>query len=140
MGSASLWNMPSFDPRTIRDALRERDVALKPPITADALDRLTRWAGAELHHDVLSVLREFDGFSDWDFDTASFVSIWPVDKALADDWTKRPMLAFSDWSLNAFVFGFDPVIAGPVISIEDGRQVAPSYRDFWPLLLGDRLF
>lgn len=130
--------MPSFDPRMIRHALRERDVALKPPITADALDRLTRWAGAELHHDVLSVLREFDGFSD--FDAASFVSIWPMDRALSDDWTKRPMLAFSDWSLDAFVFGFDPVTAGPVISIEDGRPVAPSYRDFWSLLLADRLF
>jgi hypothetical protein len=120
--------MSTLNPRTIRDALCERDVALKPPITADALDRLTRWAGAEPHHDVLSVLREFDGFSDGDFDAASFVSIWLVDKALADYWTKRPMLAFSDWSLNAFIFGFDPVTAGPVISIEDGRQVAPRVR------------
>lgn len=131
--------MDSFDPRTIRDALHERDVALEPPIAADALDRLTRWAGAEIHHDVLRVLREFDGFSNWDFDAASFVSIWSVDKALANDWTKRRMLAFSDYSLNTLIFGFDPVIAGPVMSIEDGRQVAPSYRDFWSLLLGDRL-
>lgn len=49
------------------------------------------------------------------------------------------MLAFSDWSLNAIIFGFDPVSGGPIISIEDGRHVAPGYRDFWSLLLTDRL-
>jgi hypothetical protein len=131
--------MPSFDPRTIRDALRERGVALNPPVSADVLDRLTRWAGAAPHQDVIELLREFDGFSNGDFDAASFVSIWPVDDAIANDWTKRPTLAFCDWSLNAIIFGFDPVIGGPTISIEDGRQVAPSYCDFWSLLLADRL-
>jgi hypothetical protein len=131
--------MTSFDPRAIRDALRERSVALNPPITIEALDRLTRWAGDALHVDVIALLREFDGFSDGDFEAQSFVSIWPVDKAIEDDWTKHPMLAFSDWSLNAILFGFDPVTGGSVISIEDARQVAPTYRDFWSLLLTDRL-
>ena len=131
--------MSSFDPTTIRDALRERGVVLNPPATVDALDRLSRWAGDALQPEVIALLREFDGFSDGDFEAESFVSVWPINKALADDWTKRPTLAFSDWSLNAIVFGFDPVSGGPVVSIEDGRQVAPTYRDFWPLLLADRL-
>ena len=131
--------MSSFEPKAIRDALRERNVALNGPITADALDRLTRWAGAALHTDVVAFLQEFDGFSDGDFEVKSFVSVWPVDKAIADDWTQHPRLAFSDWSLNAILFGFDPVIGGPIISIEDARQVAPTYRDFWSLLLTDRL-
>lgn len=131
--------MQSFDPRTIRDALRGFDVALNPPVTADALARLARWAGGGLHADVMHLLREFDGFSDYDFEARSFVSVWPVDKAIADDWTKRPILAFSDFSLNAIIYGFDPVVGGPVISIEDERQVAPTYADFWSLLLSDRL-
>lgn len=131
--------MPSFDPRTIRDALLERGVALNPPVTADALDRLTRWAGDAPHQDVVELLREFDGFSHGDFEEASFVSIWPVDKAIGHDCTKRPTLAFSDWSLNSIIFGIDPVTGGPTMSIGDGRQVAPSYRDFWSLLLADRL-
>jgi len=84
-------------------------------------------------------LREFDGFCDGDLEAQSFVSVWPIDKAIGDDWTKHPTLAFSDWSLNAILFGFDPVTGGPVVSIEDGRQVAPTYRDFWLLLLTDRL-
>jgi len=88
---------------------------------------------------VVEVLREFDGFSDGDFEAASFVSVWPVDEAIAHDCTTRPMLAFSDWSLNAMIFGFDPVTGGPTISIEDGRQVAPSYRALWSQLLADRL-
>lgn len=87
----------------------------------------------------MHLLREFDGFSDYDFEARSFVSVWPVDKAIADDWTKRPILAFSDFSLNAIIYGFDPVVGGPVISIEDERQVAPTYADFWSLLLSDRL-
>ena len=131
--------MPSFDPRTIRDALRERGVALNPPVTADALERLTRWAGDAPHQDVVELLRVFDGFSDDDFDADSFVSVWPVDKAIVDDWTRRPTLAFSDWSLNAIIFGFDPLVGGPAISIEDGRQVAASYREFWSFLLADQL-
>ena len=131
--------MPSFDPRQIRDTLRERGVALNPPVTVDALDRLTRWAGRAPHPDVVNLLREFDGFANGDFDGAAFVSVWPVDKAIANDWTKRPTLAFSDWSLNALIFGFDVVVGGPVLSIEDARQVAPTYRGFWTLLLADRL-
>ncbi|WP_423606930.1 hypothetical protein [Sphingomonas sp. MS122] len=114
-------------------------MALNPPITIDALDRLTRWAGDALNADVVALLREFDGFSDGDFEEQSFVSVWPVDKAIRDDWTKHPTLAFSDWSLNAILFGFSPVTGGPVISIEDARQVAPTYREFWSLLLTDRL-
>ena len=131
--------MIGFDPGAIRDALRERNVALNPPITSDALDRLTRWAGDALHADVIALLREFDGFSDGDFEAESFVSVWPVDKAIGDDWTKHPTLAFSDYSLNSILFGFDPVTGGAVVSIEDARQVAPTYRDFWSLLLADRL-
>jgi hypothetical protein len=131
--------MLSFEPKLIRKALHERGVTLNPPATVDALNRLSRWAGAEPHADVIALLQEFDGFADYDFDEASFVSVWPIDKAIADDWTKRPMLAFSDWSLNAIIFGFDPVSGGPVISIEDRRQVAPTFRNFWPLLLSDRL-
>lgn len=131
--------MSSFDPKTIRDKLRERGVALNPPATVDAFYRLSRWAGNSLQPDVIALLREFDGFSNGDFEAESFVSVWPIDKALGDDWTKRPTLAFSDWSLNAIIFGFDPVNGGPVVSIEDGRKVAPTYSDFWPLLLADRL-
>lgn len=131
--------MLGFDPRLIRDTLRERDVALNQPITVDALDRLTRWAGGSPHPDVITLLREFDGFANGDFEEASFVSVWSVDTAIADDWTKRPMLAFSDLSLNAIIFGFDPLVGGPVVSIEDARQVAPTYRHFWHLLLSDRL-
>ncbi len=131
--------MVSFDPRPIRDTLRARGVALNQPVTVDALDKLTRWAGGALHPDVVTLLREFDGFANWDFESASFISVWPVDKAIADDWTKRPMLAFSDWSLNAIIFGFDPLVGGPIISIEDARQVAPTYREFWTQLLSGRL-
>lgn len=131
--------MASFDPRAIRDALRERNVTLNPPITVDAFDRLSRWAGAALHVDVIALLREFDGFCDGDLEVQSFVSVWSIDKAIEDDWTKHPTLAFSDWSLNGILFGFNPVTGGPVVSIEDGRQVAPTYRDFWSLLLTDRL-
>lgn len=131
--------MVSFDPRAIRDALRERNVTLNPPITADAFDRLSRWGGAAIHDDVIALLREFDGFRDSDFEAQSFVSVWPIDKGIEDEWTKHPTLAFSDWSLNAILFGFDPVTGGPVVNIEDGRQVAPTYRDFWSLLLTDRL-
>jgi hypothetical protein len=114
-------------------------MALNPPVTTDALDRLTRWAGNALHADLVDMLQQFDGFSDGSFEAQSFVSVWPIEKAMKDDWTKRPTLAFSDGSLNAIIFGFDPVAGGPVISIEDARQVAPTYRDFWPLLLADRL-
>lgn len=132
--------MSTFDPKMIRDALRDRGVVLNPPATVDALDRLKRWAGDALQPDVIALFREFDGFLDGDFEAESFVSVWPIDKALAHYWTRRPMLAFSDGSLNAVIFGFDPVNGTSVISLEDGRQVAPTYRDFWPLLLADRLF
>jgi hypothetical protein len=131
--------MPNFDPRIIRDALIGRGVALNPPVTVDTLGRLTHWTGQALHADVVELLREFDGFSNGDFEAQSFVSVWPVDKAIADYWTKHPTLAFSDWSINAIIFSCDPVRGGPVISIEDARQVAPTYRDFWSLLLMDKL-
>ena len=90
---------------------------------------------------MLAVLKEFDGFADDDFDADSFVSVWSVEKALSDDWTKRPRLAFADWSLNAMIFGLVLDLAtGPrVLSIEDGKLIAPSYADFWSLLLADRL-
>ena len=88
---------------------------------------------------MIELLGEFDGFANYDFQETSFVSVWPIDKAIADDWSRHPVLAFSDWSLNAILFGFDPVVGGPVISIEDSRQVAPTFSDFWPLLLADRL-
>jgi len=85
------------------------------------------------------VLREIDGFSDGEYEQASFVSAWTVDEAIAHEWTTHPVLAFSDWAISAMIFGFDPVTGGPAISIEDGREAAPSYREFWPRLLADRI-
>jgi hypothetical protein len=86
------------------------------------------------------MLREFDGFSDWNYEGKSFVSVWPLEKALSDDCTRRPLLAFSDWSINAVIFGFDPSSNGPIISIEDASVVAPTYAEFWLRLLSDSLF
>jgi hypothetical protein len=59
---------------------------------------------------------------------------WTVDEAIAHEWTMHPMPAISDWAISAMIFGFDPVTGCPAISIEDGREAAPSYRVFWPRL------
>jgi len=131
--------MNDFDPKAIRDALLARGVALNSPITADALDRLSHWAGGSLDADFVRLLQEFDGFSNDDFDVQSFVSVWPVDKAIAHPWTRHPILAFSDLAWDAIIYGFDPGKGGPVISIEDAHQVAPTYAEFWSLLLAGRL-
>ncbi len=131
--------MPEFDPKAIRDTLRQRDVALNPPVTIDALDRLTRWAGSALHPDVTAILHEFDGFAKDDFDAPSFVSVWPVSKAMESCFTKRPILAFSDHAFDAIIFGFDPLVAGPIIAVGSKWKVASTYRDFWSLLLSEQL-
>jgi hypothetical protein len=132
--------METIHPQAIREAFQARGVTLNPPATEDAIARLLSWAGGNLHSYFVQMLREFDGFSNWDFEEKSFVSVWSIEKALSHDWTQPPMLAFSDWSLNAMVFGFDPSSNGPIISIEDARIVAPTYAEFWPRLLSDSLF
>ncbi|MFT3995782.1 MAG: hypothetical protein QM667_00120 [Asticcacaulis sp.] len=132
--------MKTFDPIAIRNALLEKNVTLNAPATDDTFENLKTWLGKPIHPDVISLMRQFDGFSDGDFEERSFVSVWAMEKAIRDNWSKRPLLAFSDWSLNAIIFGFDPSTVGPVISIEDGLVVAPSYADFWSLLLADRIF
>jgi hypothetical protein len=135
VGRAKIQAVRDFNPRTIRAALRGRGVALNPPVTADALGLLTRWAGLAPHQDVGEVLRESGGFSDGEYEQASFISVWTVDAAIAHQWTTHPMPAFSEWAISAMMFGLDPVTGGPAISIEDGREAAPSYREFWPRLL-----
>lgn len=132
--------MDVIDPQAIRVSLLARDVTLNPPATEDVIAELNSWAGGRLHPHVAQMLREFDGFSDWDYEGKSFVSVWPIEKALSDDWTRQPLLAFSDWSINAMIFGFDPSSNGPIISIEDASVVAPTYAEFWLRLLSDSLF
>jgi hypothetical protein len=127
----------SIDAPELRRVLLSRGVALNPPASADTLDRLARWAGGTLHADVAEVLKEFDGFASGDFEIESFISVWPTATALTDDWSKPPTLAFSDWFISAFVFGVDPSAGGPVVNIEAGKVVAPTYADFWSLLLSD---
>ena len=128
-----------INPRELRARILSRGVKLNPPASPDCLDALARWAGGRLDPELVAVLSEFDGFVEGYLDAPTLVSVWPVRKALADDWTKSPILAFADWSINALIFGFDPSGAGPIKSIEDGLVVAPTYADFWSQLLEDRL-
>ncbi len=132
--------MDTINTQAIKDELLVREVALNPPATEDAIAQINFWAGGKLHSHFVQILREFDGFSDWNYEEKSFVSVWSVEKALSDGWTRRPMLAFSDWSISAMVFAFDPSSNGPIISIEDARIVAPTYAEFWSRLLSDSLF
>lgn len=132
---------PSIDAAQLRAVLLSRGVSLNPPASCETVDKLQKWSGHPLHPDILEVLNQFNGFSHDDFDAESFVGVWPVAKALSDDWTTHPTLAFADWSLNAIVFGLDldPATGPRVLSIEDGKVVAQSYCDFWSLLLADKL-
>ena len=129
----------NIDAPQVRAALLSRGVSLNPPASPDTLDKLVRWSGNPLHADLLAVLNEFDGFANHDFDADSFVHVRPISAALSDEWTEHPTLAFADWSLNAFVFGVDPSTGAAVLSIENGQLVAPSYADFWSLLLSNKL-
>jgi hypothetical protein len=130
---------PSINAGQLREALLSRGISLNPPASSDTLGALARWSDNPLHPDLLAVLNQFDGFVEGDFDARSFVSVWPVAKALAHSWTCHPTLAFSDHAFEAFIFGFDPSAGAPIISIEDGKLVAPSYADFWSSLLANEL-
>ncbi|MDC7683921.1 hypothetical protein PQU92_11590 [Asticcacaulis sp. BYS171W] len=131
--------MQPFDPKAIREALLAKNVALNPPAKEETLNRLMVWAGGVIHPDVRRLMNEFDGFTDGDFEADSFVSVWSMDQAMQDNGSKQPILAFADWSLSSFVFGFNPLTGGSVINTFDGSIIAPSYAEFWSLLLADRL-
>ena len=127
---------PGIDALALREALLSRKVKLNPPASDEALARLEKWAGASLHEDVVAVYKQFDGFAGGNFDPESQVHVRPLERALSDEWSRRPRLAFADWSINAFVYDVDPTTGGSV-NMDWGCIVAPTFAEFWSLLLTD---
>ena len=127
----------SIDAVALREALSARTVTLNPPASDENLARLEKFAGEPVHQDIVSVYSQFDGFDGHDLEPETLISIWPIEKALADDFSERPRIVFADWFINAYLFDVDLRTAGEVRHVEANRIAAPTFARFWELLLTD---
>jgi hypothetical protein len=77
-----------------------------------------------------SIYQRFDGFLDDDFDSASFLRIWNVEKVVMSPLLDEGFVPFADFSLHSEVYGLRPRSASTIFCYYSRRSVALAVSDF----------
>lgn len=119
------------------DLLISRGVRLNSPASLTEVRKLEGIIGGTIDEDILSVFLQFNGFDD-DFDAATFISVWSIEKILDRiDNSRLPYIPFADRAFDAEVFEVCSIESSkPIYSF--GTLVFQGYLEFWDFLLSKK--
>lgn len=87
------------------ERLRARGVNVAKPATEHQMNKLRAAVSADIFATLWeNIYRKFNGFDDGDFDEATFLRIWPIEKILTSNLLNKNVVPFMDFSLNSDIY------------------------------------
>lgn len=110
--------------------LQARGIKVAPPASNSQLLKLKEVINLELFDTLYKyVYQWFDGFDDGDFDSASFLRIWPIERIISSRQLSRHFAPFLDFSLDSEIYGLLPGQAPKIYSYHTMRPASVDIND-----------
>ena len=117
--------------------MRKQGVKLRPPASSETLSRLSEMVNSRSSSGLIEMYQTFDGCSEGDFDANSFVTIWPLAKALdfSNANNLQGQIAFADWSFACDVAVCNTLeLNEPVTWLGQCKPSSRTFEHFWKQL------
>jgi hypothetical protein len=86
--------------------LLDRDIKIAAPADEDHLSHLKESISSEMFRILYeNIYKDFDGFMDGDFDSASFLRIWSIREIVTSSFNDGNFVPFVDFSFNSEIYG-----------------------------------
>lgn len=87
------------------DRLRARGVNVAKPATEHQMNRLRAAVSGDIFATLWeNIYRNFNGFEDSDFDEATLLRIWPIEKIVTSSLLDKNLVPFMDFSLDSDIY------------------------------------
>lgn len=109
--------------------LKERGIALSPPASSEKISALKSHCDARVFDKLYdSIYRWFDGFLDDDFDEASFLRIWSIDRVIKTEKVSN-IYPFMDFSLDSDIYGLSNIHGSKIIRCHSMAETSVNVDD-----------